>query len=239
MTTNEKICIIFDVDQTLLDKDSDVKQFHLLPENEYKKFINEEYYSWEEHVNKFYRLMKKYGKTKEDVKNKIFEMCLSPKMEKFLNYLHNNKNKYELFILSAANSFIINCVLECHKLKDYFTFILCNNLNINSNNDLTFTEIGITKNCKLCYLRGCKSKIFKSYFTDEKLNKYSKIIFICDGKNDFCLACSLKINSYIFVRKNYRLDEMLKDEENNKKLKNKNIFKWENGDDLLSFIKNI
>ena len=32
---------------------------------------------------------------------------------------------------------------------------------------------------------------------------------------------------------------MLKDEENNKKLKNKNIFKWENGDDLLSFIKNI
>ena len=117
MIKNEKICIIFDVDQTLLDKDSDVKQFHLLPENEYKKFINEEYYSWEEHVNKFYRLMKKYGKTKEDVKNKIFEMCLSPKMEKFLNYLHNNKNKYELFILSAANSFIINCVLECHKFK--------------------------------------------------------------------------------------------------------------------------
>lgn len=111
-----------------------------------------------------------------------------------------------------------------------------NNLVIDGNNFLS-SENGIDKNCDFCFPSGCKYRVFKNYFSDDKIEQYSNVVFVCDGHNDFCVAKNFSENNYLFIRKNFTLDKMLNSEKYKNIVKCKNIFKWENGDELIEYFK--
>ena len=56
----------------------------------------------------------------------------------------------------------------------------------------------------------CKSLFFEDFIKDKK-DRYDKIFYIGDGKNDFCLSKKLGVNDIIFPRFNYTLYKILFD----------------------------
>jgi 2,3-diketo-5-methylthio-1-phosphopentane phosphatase len=236
MKTNKKICVLIDMDNTLVEKDTDEVQFTLFPKIEYEKFLKEKFITWTERMNTFYKRIIKYGKTLDDIKEILNNMIFTPKIKNFLNYLHSNPDKYDLYILSGATSLSVNCILNSKHIKDYFIHVITNNLVIDGDNFL-YSENGIDKNCDFCFPSGCKYRVFKNYFSDDKIEQYSNVVFVCDGHNDFCVAKNFSENNYLFIRKNFTLDKMLNSEKYKNKVKCKNIFKWENGDELIEYFK--
>ena len=70
------------------------------------------------------------------------------------------------------------------------------------------------------------------------MNNYDKVIFICDGFNDFCLAVDLGENDITLMRKNFALYKKIysKNFENNLKCK---VQVWESGNDIINYLKSI
>ena len=78
----------------------------------------------------------------------------------------------------------------------------------------------------------------KSFEADKLINIIhpSRIFFICDGRNDFCLARHLNYNDILFVRKNFKLYHKLfdnKDDCYNLKCK---IVPWDSADEIIHYI---
>ena len=70
-----------------------------------------------------------------------------------------------------------------------------------------------------------------------KRENYEKIIFVCDGSNDICLAKILNKNDVLFPRKDFALYKKLDNEGLRDELKC-NINSWVNGFEIISFLKN-
>ena len=236
MKKNKKICLLIDIDNTLVEKDTDEVQFTLLPKTEYENFLKENYVTWTQRMNAFYKRIKLYGITLDNIKEILYNMIYTPKIKNFLNYLHSNPDKYDLYILSGATSLSVNCILNSKHIKDYFVDVITNNLVINGDNFL-YSENGIDKNCNYCFPHGCKYRVFKNYFTDDKIEQYSNFVFVCDGHNDYCVAKNFFENNYLCIRKNFTLEKILNSEKYKDTVKCKNIFNWENGDELIEYFK--
>ena len=118
MNTKKKVCVLIDMDNTLVEKDTDEVQFTLLPKTEYENFLKENYVTWTQRMNAFYKRIKLYGIALDNIKEILYNMIYTPKIKNFLNYLHSNPDKYDLYILSGATSLSVNCILNSKHIKD-------------------------------------------------------------------------------------------------------------------------
>ena len=234
-----KNLIVFDFDQTIVNTDTDYELFKLLPEPLYTQFINTDYYSenytWTEHMNKFYKLLKQQGYDIKKKKKCLNTFELAPKFKELFNYLQLNKNQFEIYILSSACDFSIEYLLNKFNIKNLFDGLLCNKVKEDEENMLILKQSAIDENCELCYPNQCKYKLFYDSF-NEKINTYNNIIYVCDGGNDFCIARKLNAKDYLMIRKNYRLDKILNKHNSEVQCKK---YKWENGEDIINILKTL
>ena len=235
---NKNYLLIFDFDKTIIENDLEheiTKEF--LPEIYKEK--NGNLYSvknWISFNNYLYKKMKEKNITLKNIQNKIKTLNLSPKFYELFEFIKSNKNKFECMVFSASNKYVINYVLKEHKISNLFSFILGNNAEEDKDNLIIIKSIGYL-DCKDCNPALCKTLVFNEYFKKNK-KQYEKIIFICDGYNDYCLSKNLEENDIVFVRKNYGLDKILN--EKNKKDKIKCVIKyWENGFDIINILKEL
>jgi pyridoxal phosphate phosphatase PHOSPHO2 len=71
-------------------------------------------------------------------------------------------------------------------------------------------------------------------FPFNDINHFDHVIYIGDGGGDYCATAKLRSCDYIFVRKEYCLDKILRQNKINA-----NIHKWSNGKELLQCFKNV
>ena len=92
--------------------------------------------------------------------------------------------------------------------------------------------------CDKCNPCSCKNNEFKEFSSTHDMNNYDKIIFICDGYNDICLAKNLGKNDITMARKDFALHKQLKE---NNSINNLNCkFEvWENGNDIINILKSL
>jgi len=226
------INIIFDFDKTIIDKDTDEQVKTLLNKdivkNLEKKYFNNEV-NWTKHMNEIYKEIEKTGKNIEDILEIVNKLSLNSEFNLLFNYLEKNKNFFELNIISSANKLLIESILNKNKINIFkniiaFPYEIKNNLLIQK-------DIGLNNDCEFCSGDICKSLLFKNNFD---INQ--KIIFICDGWNDYCLAKNLKKNDILCTRKNYKLYKMLN---NNKYKINCQNFCFENGKDIINLLEKL
>ena len=68
------------------------------------------------------------------------------------------------------------------------------------------------------------------------MNEYDKIIFICDGFNDICLAKNLGKNDITLARKDFAFQKNI-NENNLVKDFNCKVDFWENGNEIINYLK--
>ena len=186
----EKILLIFDFDETIVDKDSEYEQAYMtLSKEEAEKIVEMDDNDYYDAFNYFFKKMKEIGLTLKDVNSNLEKLELSPKMKELFNYLQKNKSKYEIIILSGDIDYTIKHVLKYHGIFDLFDDFILNKAIIQdekSESLLFVPRDQFPHSCDLCISSQCKGLELKKYLAKHKDKKSSKIIFICDGGNDFC-----------------------------------------------------
>ena len=235
----KKHLFIFDFDQTIIDSDSEFSMVEKLAPDLYKEYNGDLYVkeNWIEFNNYIYTRIVQNGYTYEDVRNYLQSLKLSPNMKELFNYLKQNKDKYEVIILTGNNDQVVDIVLSSHKIKDCFAHILCNKSIRDEKN--IFKIWAINDKYEICendkpFL--CKSLFFEDFMKDKKDN-YDKIFYVGDGYNDFCISKKLGKNDTIFPRVNYSLYKILFEQNGKKEIKAE-IIPWNNGNDICEYIKN-
>ncbi|KAJ1561221.1 hypothetical protein HK096_005534 [Nowakowskiella sp. JEL0078] len=137
----------------------------------------------------------------------------------------------DIIIISDANTFFINSVLEYHSILGLFSEIITNQANVNDNGFISLTPRSqIAHNCpNKCAKNLCKGKEITTYL-DLNGQKYSRIVYLGDGKNDYCPSTKLSSHDFVFARKKRALEKILKSDESSVVA---NIRFWDNAEDIL------
>ena len=232
--------VIFDFDQTIIDLDSEFSMVEKYAPDLYKEKNGDLYVKdhWIEFNNYIYTRIIQNGFTYEDVKKHFQSLNLSPKMEELLNYLRENKSKFETIIVTGNNEQVVDLVLSSHGIKDCFDYILCNKSILDEKNIFKIWAVNEKyENCEDDKPFLCKSLFFEDFIKDKK-NCFDRIFYICDGRNDFCLSKKLVKNDIVFPRFNYSLYKILFDKNGKNEVKAK-IIPWNNGKDILDVLQKL
>ena len=84
----------------------------------------------------------------------------------------------------------------------------------------------------------CKNVDYKEFSKNHDMKKYSKTLFLCDGKNEFYLAKNMKKNDAILLRKNYDLYKKLYNDVYKNEICGE-LFDWASGNDIIDYLRNI
>ena len=238
MASPKKTLIIFDVDQTITQKDTfQTVVKNLLPKEESDEIsrIAKTRDNWILLFNRLFDQLQTIGKGKEEVKAEIEKLELNSGMKELFEYLNLNKEKYEIVILSSGYYWQIKTLLSYNRILKNVKEIISTHSKVEGN----IVKIYQIKkfNCNICNPCQCKSSEINDFFKKNKRENYEKIIFVCDGSNDICLAKILNKNDVLFPRKDFALYKKLDNEGLRDELKC-NINSWVNGFEIISFLKN-
>ena len=230
--------VIFDFDQTIIDLDSEFSLVEKYAKDLYKEKNGDLYVKdhWIEFNNYIYTRIIENGYKYEDVKNHFQNLRLSPNMDILLNFLNQNKHKYETIIITGNNEQVVDIVLSSHDIKGCFDHILCNKSILDEKNIFKIWAINEKyEHCEDDKPFLCKSLFFEDFIKDKK-DCYDKIFYIGDGRNDFCLSKKLGKNDFVFPRMNYTLYKILFDKDGKKYIKAE-IIPWKNGKEICEVLK--
>ena len=239
----KKYLLIFDFDQTIVDQDSEVELLNLIFSKELYDQIMKEIYNYDffEGFNYYFRIMKDMGLTLKDIDSNLEKLELSPKMVDLFDYLKKNKKKYEIVILSSCIDYSIKKVLKHYGFSDLIDDYLCTKAYIEeekSNKLLYVPKNQFPHSCKICSPSQCKSVELEK-FLNKKYKKYEKLLFVCDGENDFCPSKKvLKEGDIVFPRVEHNLINKLKE----KKFRDQIICKvhpWKTADEIILELKKL
>ena len=238
----KKTLLIFDFDKTILNDDSFGHIIlNTLTKEELQIIYNNRNENWVNGYNYALKQLKSHGITKEKFNEMLNQISLTQGMSDLFNYIKEKKENYDSIILSSNYEYVIKYILNKNNIIDIFLDIITNPSR-EANQDEKEQFIYVLKkqehNCKICNPCSCKKNEFKEFCNKHDMNNYDKVIFICDGFNDFCLAVDLGENDITLMRKNFALYKKIKSKnfENNLKCK---VQAWESGNDIINYLETI
>ena len=240
---SKKNLLIFDFDETITDKDSlyEVENMVLSKENydEIIQVAEVDYYGTFDYTFKF---IKDIGLNLQDYHKYTEKLELSPKMKELFDFLRKNKSKYEMIILSGDIDYTVKHILKYHGFLDLFDDFILNSCEVQENNAERLINVPRDQSphdCTLCISSQCKGLELKKYLEKNSGKNYEKLIFVCDGGNDFCPSKKiLKKGDIVFPRVDHGLYKKLFE----KNMKNElvcEVFPWKSGDEIISKLKEL
>ena len=196
----------------------------------------------------------KYMHSNLNIDKEAMEKCLSgiligESMKELFYYLVNNN--FELIIVSDSNTFLIETILRQNNLVSLFepleSKILANRGKFDGSGCLNviplnreFNYHGVIFSCKnstFCRNNMCKGAVIENYLQKKKETKQKSILlYIGDGKIDFCPATKLGLDDRVFVKNNSSLSKFLEEDESKNKIKSTIIY-WKNATDIINHLK--
>lgn len=239
MEIPKKTLIILDFDSTITERESFISTIHVMNdkqlESEISARVKKE--NWVDVYNWFYDYLQKVKIPMSKVDSAYEQIPLTKGMIELFSYLRQNKDKYEVIIISGGHSYGINYIMKHNNLIDVIDDILCNPITIDKDGKI-LVEKRYSHNCEFCNPCQCKTIEFEGFMKKKGNCGYIKIIYICDGFNDICLAQNLGQNDYVFPRKGYRLYRKIFDEGVKDSLKCQ-IKPWVDGNEIIKLLKQI
>ncbi|TXG68648.1 hypothetical protein EZV62_003583 [Acer yangbiense] len=207
----EKIVAVFDFDKTIIDLDSDNWVVDELGGTElFNQLLPT--MPWNSLMDRMMKELHSQGKTIEDIKEVLKRVPIHPRIIPAIKSAH--ALGCELRILSDANMFFIETILNHLGLKDYFSEINSNpsfvdeegRLRILPYHDFTTSSHG----CSLCPPNMCKGLIIERIQASlAKEGDKKKIIYLGDGSGDYCPSLKLKEEDHVMPRKNFPLWDLI------------------------------
>ena len=240
MVECEKSLILFDFDGTIVDGDIAFTMLeNTLTEEEYKSVTDFDKMDYAQSMEKYYNLMKSKNKTITDIHPILETMQINDGIEELFEYIRENKNKFYLILITGDDLYITTYFLKYKKYYDLFDYFIGIPASIDKNLDDKMVSIKFLPphKCEFCDKSLCKTNEFLKFLDNNKQFKNSKIFYICDGWNDYCLSKSyLRETDYILARNGFSFWKLMQKEKYNKNIKSK-LFYWNNGKEIIEVIK--
>ena len=144
----KKDLIIFDMDQTITKNDT--YQYcvkNLCPKEEYEDIVKiaKTRNNWIILFNRLYSYLQKEGKGIEDVKKVLETLEINPGMKELFDYLENNKERYDVVILSSGYYYQIKTVLSYNRMMNPVKEIISTHSKIEGNKKATTLKLEYIK----------------------------------------------------------------------------------------------
>ncbi|KAL9672696.1 hypothetical protein QQ045_028948 [Rhodiola kirilowii] len=225
MATNANIVVVFDFDKTIIDCDSDnwvLDQLGLtdlfnsllptMPWNPLMDMLMGEVYS--------------QGQTVDDIKRALTNVPIHPRVVPAIKTAH--ALGCDLKVVSDANMFFIQTILDHLGIREYFSEIYTNPGFIDGECRLRIHPFhssahGCTNPCPP---NMCKGMVIKKLLStmSEKI-----FIYLGDGNGDFCPSLNLREQDYVMPRKNFPVWDLIS---KNTMLIKAKINEWTDGEEL-------
>lgn len=206
--------VVFDFDDTLVDCNSDTWIHQLAPgkripeQIEYKR--GQDYFK---HVQSVLAYLHTQKVTEQDYYSCLSTMPAIPGMiETLIETLGKQPNKYDMIILSDANSFFISSYLRAKGIANYISTVLTNPARFSPEGQLLIDEYQVQDYCSMSARNLCKGEALKNFIGKRMLDHntvYTCINYVGDGENDFCPSTKLSNRDRVFPRQGYSLDRLL------------------------------
>ena len=241
--SEKKYLLAFDFDETIIEQDSEEEILKCAFSQKELDEINQALTKIDffEGFNYYFKKMKQNKMTLKDFNTILDKIQLSPKMKELFDYLRENKSKYEIIICSNAVDYEIKYVLQHNGFLDLFDGFICTKGKFQNEKSepLLFVEKNqFPHSCNICSSFQCKGFEIKKYIEKSK-NKFEKILFVCDGSNDFCPSKNtLKKGDIVFPRFEHNLYNKLFKE----KLRDQlvcDVCPWKNAEEIISKLKQL
>lgn len=223
------IMVVFDFDKTIIDIDSDN---WLMDELGFTEMFDQliPTMPWNTCMDKMMKNMHEKGVTINDMKEVLRRTPMHERMIPAIKAAYDAG--CDLRILSDANRFYIETILDHHGMSDYFTEIHTNpgfvdeqgRLRIFPHHDFTTTPHGC--DCTLCPPNMCKGQVMEKLLLKEPNKTF---IYLGDGNGDYCPSLKLREGDYCMPRKNFPVWNVIT---SNPKLISSHIHGWTDGEDL-------
>ncbi|XP_077217141.1 inorganic pyrophosphatase 1-like [Tasmannia lanceolata] len=206
------IVVVFDFDKTIIDCDSDN---WVVDELGATQLFNEllPTMPWNSLMDRMMKELYSMGKTIEEIADCLRRAPLHPQIIRAI------KSAYalgcDLRIVSDANFFFIETILKHHGLFDYFSEINTNpsfvdedgKLRIFPYHDFDSSPHGC--NLSSCPPNMCKGVVIERIRASVSAERNKQIIYLGDGKGDFCPSLKLGEGDYVMPRKKFPLWDLI------------------------------
>ena len=238
----DKILLLIDFDGTIIDGDIVFTLFEeTLSKEEYKLVTDFDHLNYAEAIDKYYKIMKKNNKTINDINPILEKMKFNEGLEELFTYIKNNKNKFFLILITGDDLYPTTYFLKYKGVYDLFDYFIGIPSNISVNADspgLIDVNYLPAHSCDFCDKSLCKANEFVKFLEKNDKYKNSKIFYICDGWNDYCLSSKyLKNSDFILAREGFSFWKLMKKDKYSKNIKS-NVIYWNNGKEIIDALTN-
>ncbi|KAH7565451.1 hypothetical protein JRO89_XS09G0208500 [Xanthoceras sorbifolium] len=206
-----KIVAVFDFDKTIIDLDSDNWVVDELGATDlFNQLLPT--MPWNSLMDRMMKELHSQGKTIEDIAEILKRVPIHPRIIPAIKSAH--ALGCELRILSDANMFFIDTILNHLGLKDYFSEINTNPSFVDEQGKLRILPyhdfIKSSHGCTLCPPNMCKGLIIERIQASlAKEGEKKRIIYLGDGSGDYCPSLKLKEEDHVMPRKNFPLWDLI------------------------------
>ncbi|MED6156163.1 hypothetical protein PIB30_012180 [Stylosanthes scabra] len=206
------IIVVFDFDKTIVDCDSDN---WVIDELGFTDLFNQllPTMPWNTLMDKLMLEMHAQGKTIEEIKEVLHRIPIHPRVIPAIKAAH--ALGCELRIVSDANMFFIETILEHLGIKEYFSEINTNPGYVNEEGRLRILPYHdfnkASHGCPLCPPNMCKGLIIERIQDSLSNNgdENKRIIYLGDGSGDYCPSLRLKEKDFMMPRKNFPVWDLI------------------------------
>ncbi|CAN0881725.1 Inorganic pyrophosphatase 1 [Linum grandiflorum] len=220
--------VVFDFDKTIIDVDSDN---WVIDELGFTDLFNQllPTMPWNSLMDRMMKEIYEQGKTIDDIVAVLNRIPIHPRVVPAI------KSAYalgcELRIVSDANLFFIETILEHLGLRSYFSEINTNpgfvdelgRVRISPHHDFTTSLHG----CTLCPPNMCKGLVMERM--QQAKEEGTQMIYLGDGAGDYCPSLKLTETDYVMPRKNFPVWDLIS---RNPMVIKAEIHEWSDGADL-------
>ncbi|XP_021757820.1 inorganic pyrophosphatase 1-like [Chenopodium quinoa] len=224
----EGLMVVFDFDKTIIDCDSDN---WVVDELGYTQLFDQlvKIIPWNTMMDTLMKEMHTQGVTIDDIARVLKRVPIHPRVVPAIKAAH--AAGCDLRIVSDANMFFIETILDHLGLKDCFSEINTNpgyvdgegRLRILPIHDFTKSPHGCSNPCPP---NMCKGLVIKRLLCEHGNNKF---IYLGDGIGDYCASLRLREEDHVMPRFNFPAYDMIS---SNPMLIKAKIHGWADGGDL-------
>ncbi|KAL5579418.1 hypothetical protein UlMin_011860 [Ulmus minor] len=236
------IIVVFDFDKTIIDCDSDN---WVVDELGFTDLFNQLFPTmpWNSLMDRMMKELHEHGKTMEEIVEVLKRTPIHPRVVPAIKAAH--ALGCELRIISDANTFFIETILEHLGLREYFSQINTNPSFVDEEGRLRIFPFHDFRNsshgCPRCPPNMCKSQIIeKIQAAISTEGKKKRMIYLGDGAGDYCPSLKLNEGDFVMPRKNFPVWDLICQ---NPMLIKAKIHEWSDGAELekilLSLIETI
>ncbi|RLV63173.1 hypothetical protein DV515_00018541 [Chloebia gouldiae] len=203
--------LVFDFDETIVDENSDdsVVRGRALPEALRQSPRGGAY---NEHMRRVLAFLGEQGVRPADLRAVYENIPLAPGVAELFRFLSEHRERFELVLVSDANTFGIEAKLRAAGARSLFRKIFSNPASFDRRGVLALGPYHSHK-CLKCPANMCKRKILGEYLEERAREdvEFQRVFYVGDGANDFCPAGALRAADVAFPRKGYPMHRLIQE----------------------------